>query len=162
MDNLLASDEYWAMQIADWKKKYYRVDVVDSSEIRPWPWETCLKHSILKWRGLSKTVLSSYGFYVTDSRVYARDSKHTCVIAVEPGTCALCKKTTPPNCECGVVPHCRECILDKLCSTRCDDYIKRFGNSAWGAWTHEGNTEPMLTLLIAALKSLRTGKEFRV
>lgn len=95
----------------DWLKKYYPVDAETLTESTD---EECIKHSILKWKGLS--VLHKYGLWIDKNYYVVTNNDSTTLLEICGDTCALCcKHYDYDNGSCGACP------LAESLGINCDD-----------------------------------------
>lgn len=125
-------------QACEWLKKYYG----NIDNIQP---EDALNHSIRKWRGLQKDVLTQFGLhqgYGYNNDVIF-DSENNKVITVDADSCALCKCYLDTS-------NCLDCPLykflgNKFLGKRCDR------QSVYQDFINDKNAKPMLDALIGCL-----------
>lgn len=132
------------MSLKTWKAVFY-----PESATKPRTWIDATKHSIQKWKGLSKTNIKRHKLKSAGGELYEADDDTlggvpSMVISDE--NCALCRRAQAKSSS----YMCHVCPIFEMRGKSCCDGR----DNEYYSWIVSGNHKPMLKLLKQTLKFL--------
>lgn len=130
------------MSLKTWKKEFYPKEAIDAIKTEL----MATKHSLRKWRGLTKANLKKHGLVQTGDFIHKKNNFIE-KLCIDDSSCALCCFNEDSSCE--------PCILYKVRGKEsCGSQIKDENQSPFDLWKNIGNPTAMIQLLKQAIKKL--------
>lgn len=137
------------MSLQSWREEFYPTQATIATSNK----EKSIKHSILKWAGLSRKNLEKHDLMKNGKSIFERSCQYS--FDVDDSSCALCLKYVKYRYATIDESVCSKCPLYKYLGESCDAGAK----SPYKKWVNTGNNLPMLKALKALLINNKKGNK---